>query len=176
MKKTVLRYSAFAMLSILVLSVIDLVVAKSAGYAVQEIIGYLTMLISMIFVFLGIRHYKKEVNHGQLNFGKGMQVGILITIIPAIFFGLFDLLYTEVINPTWKETYYNTYVDRIKQTVPADQLQAKLASVAAEREMFANPFYQFLLMASTVLIIGIIVTIISSLALRTRNQRTTVNA
>ena len=87
-------------------------------------------------------------------------------LIPAVAFGLFDILYTEVINPTWKDEYYSTYIENLKKSVSADKLDAAIKKAEREKEMFANPAFQFLLMGGTVFIIGFIVTIISSLTLR----------
>jgi len=169
MQKIVFRYGMYATLLIVGLSAfLMLVVNRFAGYAAQEIAGYLTMLLSMVFVFFGIRQYRDKVNNGTLTFGQGMKVGLLIVLIPAVFFGLFDILYTEVINPNWLENYYGQYIARIKASTPVDQLEAALKKANDQKMLFSNPVMQFLLMAATVLIIGFIVTIIASLTLRRR--------
>jgi uncharacterized membrane protein len=167
MKSTVFRYGIYASLAILALGMINFfIVSKNAGYGTQEVAGYLTMLLSTIFIFQGIRHYRDKFKGGLLSFGDGLKIGLLIALVPAIFFGLFDLLYTEVINPSWKEDYYNHYVQQIKDSTPADKLAAKLEKVEKEKELFGQPAMQFLIMAGTVFVIGAIVTIISALALR----------
>lgn len=171
MKKTVLRYGLYATILLVVLGMIDyFVLAKLAGFAVQEVAGYLTMILSMIFVFMGIRHYRDKENGGRLSFGQGLKVGILIILIPSICFGLFDILYTEVINPGWMQEYYAKYMEQIRAHTAPDQLAAALEKANKEREMFSNPFMQFLLMSLTVFIIGFIVTIISALALRRKKE------
>lgn len=167
MKQTVFRYGIYATLMIVALGMVNLfVIDKIAGYAVQEIAGYLTMFIAMIFVFAGIRHYRDKHNNGTLSFGQGFRIGLLIILIPAVFFGLFDLLYTEVINPTWKQEYYANYMNRLRETTSPEKLAAALAKAKREMEMFSNPLLQFLLMSATVFIIGLMVTVISALALR----------
>lgn len=170
MKKIIFRYGMYATLVIVGLGMFGFfVINKMMGYSLQEIYGYLTMLLSMIFVFLGIRHYRDEVNNGRLTFGQGLKIGVLIVLIPSVFFGLFDMLYTQVINPEWANEYYAQYLQKIKASTPPDKLDAVLKKVAGEKEFFSNPVILFLVMAFTVFIIGFIVTIISSLALR-RNK------
>jgi F0F1-type ATP synthase membrane subunit c/vacuolar-type H+-ATPase subunit K len=71
-----------------------------------------------------------------------------------------------VINPGWMEQYYTDYASKLKATIPADKLESALKDLQAQKEIFSNPFLQFLLMALTVFIIGLIVTIISSLTLK----------
>lgn len=167
MKPTVFRYGIYACLALVMLGMINLfVVIKYADYGTQEVAGYLTMLLSAIFIFPGIRHYRDKVNGGELSFGDGLKIGLLIALFPAILFGFFDLLYTEVLNPSWKEDYYNLYIQKVKDSTPVDKLAAKLEKVEKEKELFGQPAMQFLIMAGTVFIIGAIVTIISALTLR----------
>lgn len=167
MNKTVFRYGIYATILIVTVSAFNFfVLSKLTGETGQELAGYLTMLLSMIFVFIGIRHYRDQENGGSLSFGQGLKVGVLIVLIPSVFFGLFDLLYTEVINPKWLDEYYAKYADKLKATTSPEKLEAALKKLAAEKEIFSNPVYQFLLMALTVFIIGFIVTIISSITLK----------
>lgn len=171
MKKTVFRYGLYATLAIVIISAFNLfVLARLTGYGGQEIAGYLTMLISMIFVFLGIRYYRDKENAGALSFGQGLKIGVLIVLIASVFFGLFDLLYTEVINPNWMQDYYAQYLVKIKASTPPDKLEAVLKKMESEKEMFSSPVMQFLLMAATVFIIGFMVTIISALTLKRKKQ------
>ena len=166
MNSTIFRYGIYATLIMLTIGVIGFIVLSNSSFAIQEIAGYLSILLAMIFVFLGIRHFRDKVNGGTLSFGQGLKIGVLIVLIPAVAFGLFDILYTEVINPGWKETYYTQYIEGLKTTVAADKLDAAIKKAEKEKEMFANPVMQFLLMSATVFIIGFIVTIIASLSLR----------
>jgi small-conductance mechanosensitive channel len=169
MQKIVLRYGLYAMLFIVALSALEFFVLNDLlSASLQEVMGYLTMLLSMVFVFLGMRQYRDKWNNGQLSFGQGLKVGILIVLIPSVAFGLFDLLYTEVLHPGWVDEYYAKYIDRIKASTPPAQLEAALQKANDQKEMFSNPLLQFLLMSATVFIIGLIVTIISALTLRRR--------
>src|SRR5258705_10395628 len=107
MKSTVLRYGIYTMLTIILLSAVHFfLVVPNFKSANAEVAGYLTMLLSMIFVFAGIKHYRDKVNNGVLSFWQGLKIGALILLIPSVAFGLFDILYTEVINPGWMDNYY----------------------------------------------------------------------
>lgn len=165
MQKTILRYGIYAGSVLVILGLINLTVFKSLGYEAQEIAGYLGIFISMIFVFMGIKHYRDTVNSGKLSFGQGLKIGALIVIIPAIAFGLFDIVYTELIDPGWKEEYYNHYLDQYKN-LPAAEFEKMKAQLKAQQEMFSSPLMQFTIMSLTVFVLGMIVTVISSLTLR----------
>lgn len=167
MKSTVIRYGVYAMLAMVLLSGIHIfLVVPNVKSANSEAVGYLTMLLSMIFVFAGIKHYRDKVNNGVLSFWQGLRIGLLIVLLPSVAFGLFDILYTRVINPGWMENYYNELIEQTKRSTAPDKLDAALKKLESSKEIFSNPFLEFLLMAVTVFIIGFIVTIISSLTLR----------
>jgi Protein of unknown function (DUF4199) len=167
MKPAVLRFGLYSTLLIVALGLFNYyVLARFASYPVQEVAGYLAMLLSMIFVFMGIRHYRDAHNGGALSFAQGLKVGVLIVLIPALLFGLFDLFYTKVLNPGWQDDYYNNYMQQLRNSTPPEKLEAALAKAAREKETFSNPFMLFLVMSGTVFIIGLIVTVISSLTLR----------
>jgi hypothetical protein len=169
MKSTVYRYTIYATITILVLALIQVfIIAGKASFVVQEAAGYLSMLLSMIFVFMGIRHYRNRVNGGLLSFGQGLKVGVLIVLLPAVFFGLFDILYTQVIDTAWADHYYNHVIEEAKRTTAPEKLAGKLKEIEQQKEFFGNPAMQFLVMAGTVFIIGFIVAIISSLSLMRR--------
>ena len=168
MKSIAFRYGIYAGLLILVLAAIHVFVLMppNISWEMAEVVGYLTMLLSMIFVFIGIRYYRDHVNNGYLTFGQGLKLGALIVLVPALTFGLFDILYTQVLHPSFSDEYMAYQVEKIKASVSANQLDQKLANLRKNMEMFGNPFIEFLLMTVTVYVVGLIVTIISALALR----------
>ncbi|TXJ25905.1 MAG: DUF4199 domain-containing protein [Chitinophagaceae bacterium] len=170
MKPTALRYGLYGTLAIVVLSAIHFFfIFPNASYNVSEVAGYLTMFLSMFFVFLGIRYYRDQVNGGHLSFVQGLKTGALISVVPAIAFGIFDLLYTQVINPTWLKKYQDYYAAELKKTTSPEKLDEVLKKFESEAAVFNNPVMLFLIMTATVFIIGLIVTIISTVALK-RNK------
>lgn len=172
MKSIVFRYGLIATIVILALGAIQLfIVMPATDYKTAEVTGYLTIVLAMIFIFFGIKKYR-EINGGVLSFGEGLKAGLLIALMPAVFFALFDLLYTEVINPGWGEDYFQYQVQQIKETAAADEIAAKLEKLQEQKETYGKPHILFLVMFLTVFVIGAMVAIISALTLR-RNRPAT---
>ncbi len=165
MRSTIFRYGLYGALVALALGIIQIIIFPKCNYQTQEVIGYLTILLSMVFVFTGIRHYRNHINNGVLSFGQGLKIGTLIVSIPSVFFGLFDILYAKVINPSWAEDYYNHYAEEIRKNTSPEKVQAALNKLQSQMEMFSNPVMEFIIMFATVFVIGFIVTLISSLSL-----------
>jgi Protein of unknown function (DUF4199) len=153
MQKLIIRYSIYAALTLIAFGLFNFTVLNKMSYEVQEIAGYLSIFISMIFVFMGIKQYRDQVNGGKLSFAQGLKVGTLIVLIP------------ELINPAWKEQYYNHYLEQYK-SLPAAEYEKMRSQLKAQQEMFSLPILQFIIMSLTVFVLGMIVTVISSLTLK----------
>ena len=61
--------------------------------------------------------------------------------------------------------YYNNSVEQVSNTLSGDELQAKLKQLEEEKDMFSSPFMNFSLMFLTVFMVGLIISLISSLIL-----------
>ena len=169
MKKVILRYGLLATIVMIAFFFFNFAVGKQ-DYNLREILGYAAIILSLLFVYFGIRQYRDKVNGGVLSFGQGLKVGMLIVLLPAIAFGLFDLVYVAYIDPNFFEEYTAYHLASIKSSLPPAEYEIQSKKMMEELAFFKNnPLIQFIVMAATVLIVGLIITIISSLILR-RNK------
>lgn len=157
-------------LMVAVLLTTFLIFKENHNWEIQEVLGYVTIILSLLFVYFGIKHWRDNYNSGYLSFGQGLKLGLLITVFPSIAFGLFTLLELLVLDPEFGNKYYAHVTEKIKASTPPEKLQAALQKIESEKEMFSNPFFQFLLMFLTVFLIGIVITVISSLILQRRQK------
>ena len=166
MKKTALRYGIFSAITVIGLFTFGFLAFDTNDYTVQEIFGYSSMVLSMLFVFFGIKHFRDRVSGGSLSFGQGMKVGLLIIIIPAVAFGLFDLLYAYVLNPGCLDRYYEHQLSQAQASMTPSEFNVARIQMEKEKAMFDNPIMNFFVMTLTVFVIGVIATVISSLILK----------
>ncbi|MCB0842607.1 MAG: DUF4199 domain-containing protein [Bacteroidetes bacterium] len=174
MKKIVIKYGLWAALITLGLPLIGEIILQSGGgrvdFTTGEIIGYASMAAAMIFVFLGMKKFRDEVNNGKLSFLEALKVGLLIAVIPAVGFGLYSYVYSEFLHPEFMDEYYTYSIEQMKESLPEAEFEAKVAELEAQKEMFMNPFVNFFVMFATVFIIGVIFTLVSSLILKTAGE------
>jgi len=166
MKKIILRNGLRSLIVMTAIFVVNFLVMKSVGYEVQEIMGYAGIILSLLFVYFGMRQYRDRVNGGVMRFGQGLKVGVLITLLPSVLFGLIDQVYSHFIDKDFYKNYYAAYQQKLKLQVPAERYAAALQQLESERAMFSNPLIQFGVMFLTVFLIGVIITVISALILR----------
>ncbi|MEL6812103.1 MAG: DUF4199 domain-containing protein [Bacteroidota bacterium] len=167
MKSTILRYGIYSAITIFGLFLIGWFIGKALdlGFAGQEVVGYTTIVLSLSFVFFGIKHFRDKQNDGVVSFGKALTIGLLISLFAALAFGLIDVIY-RYLNPNFVAEYYAYQTSQLETTLSGAELEAALSDMEAQREMFSSTFMSFLLMSLTVFVIGIIVSLISSLILQ----------
>ena len=170
MKKIIIRNGLYGVALITIISLATYFLYRNKpNYEVQEAIGYATIVVSLLFVYFGIRQWRDTVNSGRLTFGRGLWIGTLISLFPSVAFGLFSWIEMSYLDPEFSDRYYKHYIEKVKRSTPPGELDAALKKIAQDQKMFSNPFAQFFLMFLTVFIIGFIILIISALILR-RNK------
>ena len=170
MKSIVIRYGLYSALCLCVLALAGWFLGRGLDHTVQEVIGYTSMVVSLAFVFFGIKHYRDRVNEGIVSFGKALVIGLLISAIAALAFGILDVIYVKFINPDFMEEYYTRALQDLQASLPADEYEIQKAKMESQKAMFMNPFMSFLLMAVTVFVIGFIISLLSSLILQRKHK------
>ena len=167
MKTTGIRFGLYGAAALIVLSFLGWIIGKGQDmdFGTQEVIGYASIVVALSFVFFGIKHFRDRVNQGSVSFAQALKIGLTISLITGLAFGVLDIIY-RLINPEFTTEYYDYMVEQAKATVPADQLDAKLAEMESQREFFSNPLLSFFVMTLTVVIIGFIISLLSSLVLQ----------
>lgn len=169
MKKIIIRYGIYSSLTLVVLFGLTFLFGKTLDFGATEKLGYASILIGMIFVYLGIREYREKIGEGKISFWKAVKVGLLIVSIPSIAFGLVDVIYVTFIDPDFVENFYNHSLAEMKVNLPAAEYEIKAAEIEYQRALFSNRFFQFILMGLTVFLIGIVASFVSSFILKTED-------
>lgn len=142
-------------------------------FLVGEIIGYSTMILSLLFVFFGIRSYRDSELGGTITFGKAFATGLLITLVASIIFGLFTVLLYTVISPNLGNEMIEFYKRAIMESGQSKEIiDIKLAEMESYRGLYNNAAFNGFLMFATVFLIGMVVALISSFILKRKNLKT----
>ncbi len=148
MKTSVITFSVYGIL----VGFIAFLAGLSFDITTNEIFGYATIVASLLFVYFGIRHFRDRKNNGKVSFKQGLMLGVSISIFTAIGIAVADYIYTAFVNPD----FFIEYAEKIKAEDPTAEIQ-EFTSAQAAVFMFAIVF-----------IIGLIVSLISSLILQRR--------
>ena len=152
MKATIFKYGLYSFLTAAVLFTLGLIIGQGqeADYSTGEILGYLSIVISLLFVFFGIKHFRDKINNGIVSFKKALIIGLLISVLAGIGVAIVDAIYTTFINPDFFDEYTQMMIDQGRGDDVIEMGSGLMAIV----------------MFLTVFIIGIIISLISSLILQ----------
>ncbi len=166
MKNTIIKYGVLSVITASVLFFLALTLGKTFDYSTQEIIGYLTMVVSLSFVYFGIKHFRDNENNGVVSFGKALLIGVLISACAGIGFGFIDYIYTTQINPEFASEYLEKSLETMKATLSPEEFEIKKKELTVQMEQYGGSGFMACIMFVTVLIIGFIISLISAMFLQ----------
>ncbi|MBX2828187.1 MAG: DUF4199 domain-containing protein [Flavobacteriaceae bacterium] len=166
MKKTILKYGGYSLLMASGLFLIALLIGKSLDYSVQEVIGYVSMALSLIFVFFGIRHYRDNENEGKISFGKALLIGLLISLFAGLGFAIIDYIYTTAINPDFAVEYETKMLADMKATLSPAEYEEQSKALKEQMAQYSGSGFMAFIMFATVVMMGFVISLISGLILQ----------
>ncbi|OUS01415.1 hypothetical protein A9Q86_06435 [Flavobacteriales bacterium 33_180_T64] len=151
MKNTVIKFGLYGLLTGFVIFALHLILGiKNLDSSTNEILGYISIFLSLSFIFFGIKHYRDHVNDGVISISKAIIIGLLISILVAIGIAIADFIYTKFIDPSFFSNYEQQLIEQGRESEII-----KMTSTTAA-----------LFMLVLVTIIGFIISLISGLILQ----------
>lgn len=170
------RFGTYAALVLIAMGLLSFLLLGTSpeNYNIGEVIGYSSIVIALLFIYFGIKNYRDKQLNGSISFWNGLKIGLLIALFPALAFALYNLVYVEFINPEFMNNYYKHQIAEMKANLPAKEFLSAKAQMESEKELFMNTGFNTLIMFLTVWIIGLVVSILSSLVLQQTTEKNTV--
>lgn len=166
MNRLILTYGAIAGTIELALLALSMGVVGDHG-SMGMVLGYLSMLIAMSMVFVGVKRFRDEHQGGVIRFGKAFLVGLGIAGIATAFYVLGWETYLWSTNYTFMSDFIAAAVEK-KQAAGASA--AELAAFKAEMdgyvEMYANPVTRMAVTAMEIAPVALLMPLISAVLLR----------
>ena len=169
MKTTVLKFGGYGILTGAILFGLSITLGDAWSYTAQEIIGYGSMITSLSFVYFGIRYYRNHINNGTVSFGKAVLIGLLISAFVGLGVGIVDYLYTTIINPDFADEYVLKTLEDYETLYSGQELVTKKNELTQQMEAYGGSGFMASLMFITVMLIGLIISVISALILQRKN-------
>ena len=166
MKNTVIKYGLYAIISGFLFFGLPFLLGMGVNYDYGELIGYTSMILSLLFVYFGIKHYRDKVNNGKVSLSKAIAIGMLIALFSAIGVALFDYIYTTQINPDFATEYIDYSIKKMETTLSPEELKVKSTELIQQMKDYGSPGFMAFMMFSSVVILGFIISLISGLILQ----------
>lgn len=132
--------------------------------------GYLTMLLALTAVFLGIKQYRDKTLGGVIRFGTALGLGLGISAVASLLYAVgweISLALTGFDFPT---AYANSLVEAARAKGAAE---AEVQKIVADSQSFAalykNPLFRIPMSFIEMFPVGLLISLISAAVLRKSN-------
>ena len=176
MKRVVLT---FGLISGTIIAVLVWMVSWLAGrnllsYSKLELVGYASMLIALSMVFFGIKSYRDNYGNGKISFWKGVQIGLLISLIAGVLYFAGAESYA-IAHPGFVDEFVKLSKDQLvgklkDQGASQEQIDKSTAEIDQMAGLMQNPLVFFLICLVEIYPVGIVVTLISAGLLRKKEM------
>ena len=169
MKKPIIIYGviAGAIVSAMMLITMPMYNSGTLDHSNGELTGYTTMVIALSMIFFAIKSCRDNQSGGTITFWKGVQIGMLVTLIAALMYAItWEYLYADFGDEhmtKMKEHYMNDIKTSGKSAV---EIQEASDDILGIMQLYKNPLIRFLMTIMEILPVGIIITVLASALLR----------
>jgi Protein of unknown function (DUF4199) len=141
------------------------------GFDKSYDLGYTVIVASFLIVYFGVRSYRDNVANGQITFAKAFAVGLAITLISCICYVItWEVLYFHFL-PGFMNKYSAYTVQKLQASgASPEAIQAQLQQMAKFKQMYDNPFINAAITFIEPFPIGLVITLVSAIALRKKHR------
>ena len=164
MKNYILRYGVIGGTINIALGITNWFTVARLGPTISQAIGWITIILSLMCIPLGIRYFRDKLNNGAVAFGEALKIGLGITFIYTVLSAIYSVVFFILAGDSFKNWQ--------KRGLSEAELQAFERQLEQTPEIMQSPWFQALILFIMIFIIGLIVTLISSLILK-RNSGAT---
>ena len=168
MFKLILRYGIIAGLIVAAPMLWAMLTAtKDQAHLGGMLVGYLTMLVALTAVFLGVKQYRDRIRGGVIRFLPALGVGLGISFVASIIYTLSWEISMALSPFDFAAWWQHQMIDGAKAH---GATAAELARVTKEAEdfavMYANPVWRMSMTFAEMFPVGLLVSLITAAVLR----------
>ncbi len=131
------------------------------------LVGYLTMIVALTMVFIGVKQYRDKVRGGTIRFLPAFGVGLAISTVACLFYVVgweISMAFSEF---DFTRYYSNYMIESAKAKGGSPEQIAQAAADAKEFvAMYGNPLFRMPITFIEMFPVGLLVSLISAAILR----------
>jgi len=129
--------------------------------------GYLTMIVALTAVFLGIKRYRDKALGGVIKFVPALMVGLGISAVASLVYVVGWEISLAFSGFDFAEVYSQMMVDAARADGASEtELQKVIADAEGFTKLYANPLFRAAITFIEMFPIGILISLISAAVLR----------
>ena len=164
MFRIMLVYGAIAGVVIIGVMLAGMAMNGGAGSEVQ---GYLTMLVVLSLIFVGIKRYRDKDLGGVIKFLPALGLGVGIAAVAGVFYVLSWEASLHMTEFAWMEDYKQSAIAGYEaKGLTGEELAEKVAVMEAMMENYTNPLFRLPITFLEIFPVGLVVALVSAALLR----------
>jgi Protein of unknown function (DUF4199) len=165
MKKIILTFGLISGAISSLMMIVTVPFADRIGHS--YVVGYATIVLSLLLVFFGVRSYRDNAAKGQITFGKAFLVGLAITVISCLFYvATWEIIYFNFM-PDFMDKYGAHVLQKMQAAgATAAAIQQKSEELNKLKVLYKNPFFNMAMTFIEPFPVGLVITLISAAFLR----------
>ncbi len=171
MKKQVWKFGLLSGIVVAVLMGVTVPFEHNIKATYGMAIGYTTMVLSFLIVFVGVKQYRDLELGGFIGFGRAFAAGALMMLIACLCY----VAMWEALSATVEKNFAHDYAAGMVKRAEASGLQgqaleAKITEARQFETAYAHPLYRMSMTLLEPLPVGLIMALVSAGILRRRRE------
>lgn len=164
MLRFMLIYGAVSGTTIIAVMIAGMALGGGAGSEVQ---GYLTMIVVLALIFVGIKRYRDKELGGVIKFLPALGLGIGIAAVAGIFYVVAWEASLHMTDFAWVDAYRQSAIAGYEaKGLTGEALAEKVAGLEHMMESYYNPLFRIPITFVEIFPVGLVVALVSALLLR----------
>lgn len=164
MLRYILIYGAVSGTTIIALMIAGMVLGGGSGSEVQ---GYLTMIVVLALIFVGIKRYRDKELGGVIKFLPALGLGVGIAAVAGVFYVISWEASLHLTDFAWVEAYKQSAIAGYEaKGLTGEALAEKVASLETMMANYSNPLFRIPITFIEIFPVGLLVALISAALLR----------
>jgi hypothetical protein len=163
MRKIVLTFGLIAGAILSAMMLLALVFQDAIGFDRGAIVGYTSMVLAFLMVYVGVRTYRDNVSGGNVTFGRAFKVGLLITIVAsACYVATWEVIFYRL-SPDFSDKYAAHVMEKARASGASEAELAEQSRKMTEfKAMYRNPLMNVAMTFLEPLPVGLLFTLITA--------------
>lgn len=126
-------------------------------------LGYVSMIVALSTVFVGIKSYRDKELAGRIGFGNAFRAGLLTALVASVFYVAGWMIYVYTLDTDFMDVYHRQSIEKVKISGDSEtEIKAQIADMEAFRELYKNPLVQIGVTFLEIFPVGLLVALISA--------------
>ena len=140
---------------------------ESLNHLESEWFGYLVMLAALSLIFVGVKRYRDVECGGVIGFGRALLVGLGIAVVAGIVYALGWEAYLATTDGNFLADYSARIISDMRSNGASEAaISATQAEMAPYIEAYKHPLSRMGITFIEIFPVGLLMTLVSAIALR----------